>query len=259
MAPDLDIGAAQTVTSAFLGGRLELGQPSVGHRCGTDAVLLAAAAPGGFCGLAIDAGAGAGAAGLALAVTRPAARVGLLDNDPFMVKLALANCAQNRLAERCYGVEADLLSPASWRGAGLQAESAQLVITNPPFLDPARARLSPDPQKRRAHAMPEEGPAALAAWIAACLALVRPGGLLILIHRPDALPHILQALAGRAGGVTLMPVYPREGANAARILVRGKKGSRAPFAIAPPLILHKGERFTAAAEDLHRGVSLIDW
>ena len=61
----------QLVTDAFLGGRLLLRQPADGHRIGTDAVLLAAAAPGDFSGLAIDAGAGVGAAGLALAIARP--------------------------------------------------------------------------------------------------------------------------------------------------------------------------------------------
>jgi tRNA1(Val) A37 N6-methylase TrmN6 len=251
--------APQIAASAFLGGRLRLAQPVKGHRCGTDAVLLAAAAPAGFSGLAMDAGAGIGAAGLALTMTRPGARAGLLENDPFTAELARENVIQNGLRERCYVIEADLMSPASRRGAGVEDECAELVLTNPPFLDPGRARLSPDPHKRRAHAMQAEGTPALAAWIAACLALVAPGGLLILIHRPDALPHILQSLAARAGGITILPVYPRQGSEAARILVRGKKGSRAPLAIAPPLILHEGQRFTPAAEAIHRGAAMIDW
>ena len=141
--------------------------------------------------------------------------------------------------------------------AGSEQLAAGLVITNPPFLDPSRARLSPDPRKRRAHAMPTEG--ALAAWIVASLALVAPGGLFILIHRPDALPLILQTLAGRAGGIAVLPVYPRRETKAGRILVRGEKGSRAPLAIAPPLVLHDGEGFTEAADAIHRGVAMIEW
>ncbi|HUI20561.1 MAG TPA: methyltransferase [Methylocella sp.] len=247
------------VTDAFLGGRLLLRQPIDGHRSGTDAVLLAAAAPGTFSGLAIDAGSGVGAAGLALAMARPGLRVGLLENDPSLARLARENLLQNGLADRGYIVEADLLSPASRRAAGLVDGSAGLVISNPPFLDPGRARLSPDALRRRAHAMPAPGPAALAAWIAAALALVAPGGLFILIHRPDAVPVILEALAARTGGITVLPVYPRRGANAVRVLVRGKKGSRAPFVISPPLILHDGQGFTPDAEAIHRGALLIDW
>jgi tRNA1(Val) A37 N6-methylase TrmN6 len=89
--------------------------------------------------------------------------------------------------------------------------------------------------------------------------LVAPGGLMILIHRPDALPVILKTLAGRAGGITILPVYPRREAAAGRVLVRGKKGSRAPLSIAPPLVLHEGKGFTSAAEAIHRGTLLIEW
>lgn len=247
------------VTSAFLGGRLALNQPANGHRSGTDAILLAAAAPADFCGLAIDAGAGAGAAGLALAATHSQARVGLLENDALMVALALANCVENRLDERCFVLKADLLSPASRRDAGLTDETARLVITNPPFLDPGRARLSPEPRKRHAHAMQAQGPEALTAWIRACLALVEPGGELILIHRPDALSNILEAMAGRAGGATVLPIHPRAASKAVRILVRGKKGSRGPLAIAAPLVLHEGERFTPFAEAINCGRAAIVW
>ena len=247
------------VIDAFLGGRLRIRQPAEGHRCGTDAVLLAAAAPADFSGLAIDAGAGVGAAGLALAIARPRLRLGLLENDPSLAGLARANLLENGLTDRGSVVEADLLSRASRRAAGLDDESAGLVISNPPFLDPGRARLSPDPRKRRAHVMPAAGPAALAAWIAAAMALLAPGGLVILIHRPDALPVILETLAGRAGGITVLPVYPRRQASASRILVRGKKGSRAPLAIAPPLVLHDREGFTPAAEAIHKGAAAIEW
>lgn len=181
MAEGCDDGPQEVVINAFLGGQLQLAQPVKGHRCGTDAALLAAAAPAGSSGLAIDVGAGVGAAGLALARMQPGARVGLLENDPFIAKLARANITQNELEERCFVVEADLLVGMSRRGAGLRDESAHLVITNPPFLDPAGVRLSPEPQRRLARTMQAEGPAALSAWIAATLALVAPGGLLIMI------------------------------------------------------------------------------
>src|SRR5450631_4426116 len=246
-------------TDAFLGGRLRLRQPAEGHRSGTDAVLLAAAAPADFSGIAIDVGAGVGAAGLAMAIARPGMRVGLLENDPFLAELARTNLLENGLPDRGYVVEADLLSAASRRAAGLTGESAGLVISNPPFLDPGRTRLSPDARRRRAHVMPAAGTSALAAWIAAALELVAPGGLIILIHRPDALPVILDSLGARAGGITVLPVYPRRESSAGRILVRGKKGSRAPVAIAPGLVLHDGNGFTPAAEAIHRGASLIDW
>jgi tRNA1(Val) A37 N6-methylase TrmN6 len=260
MMSDLpEAGSRKAVADSFLGGRLLLHQPEGGHRCGTDAVLLAAAVPADFSGLAIDAGAGVGAAGLALAISRPRAEVGLLESDHFVAGLARANIAQNGLSDRCYVVEADLLSPASRQAAGLREAGAGLVITNPPFLDPGNARLSPEPHKRRAHTMQAEGPSALVNWIAASLSLVAPGGLFIMIHRPDVLPVILLSLSGRAGGITVLPVYPRLKTKARRILLRAKKGSHAPFALAPPLVLHDEKGFTAAADAIHRGKATIEW
>ncbi|HET6377255.1 MAG TPA: methyltransferase [Methylocella sp.] len=242
--------------SAFLGGKLQLFQPAAGHRCGTDAVLLAAAAPRVIEGLAIDAGSGVGAAGLSFAVLRPGIEIGLVENDPATAELARRNISQNGLSGRCRVFEADLLSPEARRSAGLRGESAALVMTNPPYLDPSRARLSPDPSKQKAHVI---GGGGLRAWIHASLALAAPGGTLILINRPEALPEILHSLEGRAGGVTLLPIYSRKGKPAARLLVRAVKGSRAPLAIAPPLVLHEGEGFTAFADALHKGTAAIGW
>ncbi len=255
----LDAGPRETLTDAFLGGRLTLTQPARGHRLGTDAALLAAAAPAAFTGLGLDAGAGAGGAGLALALTRPGAEVGLIENDPFMAGLARVNIAQNGLNRRCFVAEADLLSPSSRAAAGLGSETAQLVLTNPPYLDPSSARLSPDPQRRRAHAMSAEVPGGLAAWIEACFALLAPRGVLIMIHRPEALSHLLQSMGARSGAITVLPIYPREKSEAVRILVRAKKGSRAPLSIAAPLVLHSGGGFTPLADALHRGAAVIDW
>jgi tRNA1(Val) A37 N6-methylase TrmN6 len=244
---------------AFLGGRLRLRQPAKGHRAGTDAILLAAAAPAEVSGLVLDIGAGVGAAGLALAKLRPQLTFGLVENDPFAAALARDNLSLNGLVGLGQVYEADVLSAESLSAAGLLAGSARLVITNPPFLDPARARLSSEPGKRAAHAMPAAQPHALSAWIVACIALLEAGGLFVMIHKPEALPEILAALAGRAGALALLPVHAREGEPATRILLRGKKGGRAPLAIAPPLVLHAGQKFGRTAEALHRGEELIDW
>jgi tRNA1(Val) A37 N6-methylase TrmN6 len=93
----------------------------------------------------------------------------------------------------------------------------------------------------------------------AALALLAPGGLFLMIHRADALPAILKGAAGRVGGLRLLPVAPRENEPATRLLVGGRKGSRAPLAILPPLILHGADgAFTSRAESIHRGEQGID-
>jgi len=260
---DAQQGESETSCDALLNGRIKLHQPRKGHRAGTDAILLAAAAPAAIKGLALDIGAGVGTAGLILASRCPALCLGLIENDAELVSLAQGNLRLNGLEGRGHVHEADIFSGASRRAAGLKPEMAALVMTNPPYADPGRSRVSPLASKRSAHVMPEAGGkndiAPLTAWIRACLALLAPGGTFLMIHRPEALPDILAAAGKRIGGVSLLPVYPQAGKSANRIILSGKKGSRAPLLIVPSLVLQAEGKFTAQAEAIHRGEALIDW
>ncbi len=87
-----------------------------------------------------------------------------------------------------------------------------------------------------------------------------PRGALVCIHRAAALPRLLASLDRRFGGIAVRPVLPRAGRPAVRVLVRAVKGSRAPFALLAPLVLHD-ERgaFTPEADALHRGRARLRW
>ena len=76
-----------------------------------------------------------------------------------------------------------------------------------------------------------------------------------MIHRADALSELLSAFEGRFGALSILPIYPHDGASATRLLVEGIKGSRAPLTLMKGLILHeKNGRFTAETEAIHRGL-----
>ncbi|MGA8172823.1 MAG: methyltransferase [Methylocystis sp.] len=236
--------------SRFLGGRLLLAQHERGHRAGTDAALLATATPREVDGLVLDVGAGAGAVGLSAALLAPAAHIGLIELDFSTCELARENIALNGLGERARVFEVDILDTESRRAAGLVPEAAQVVLTNPPFFQRHRVRVTPDPRKAMAHV----GAAPLEDWTRACLALLAPGGIFVMIHRADALAKCLAATAQRLGGIELLPVAPRVGEAATRVLLRGVKGSRAPLKLHAPLALHeKDGAFTPLAEAIHRG------
>ena len=83
-SPELESAAiADGLTEdRWLGGRLVLVQPRRGHRVGTDAALLVAAAGDARQGRIVDVGAGVGAVGLALAQRNPLASVDLVELDP---------------------------------------------------------------------------------------------------------------------------------------------------------------------------------
>jgi len=242
-----------TEPDAFLGGRLRLRQPPRGaHRAGTDAVLLARLLVPDPGATLYDLGASTGAVGLAVARVSDACRVVLVERDPDLVALARENVAANGLDARVAVIEADILAPgAQRRASGLAPDSADIVLTNPPFFEEGAHRPSPTPQKASAHTFVAGG---LDPWLRTCADLLRPGGRLGLIHRADALPACLDALRGRFGDCAVRPVHGRADRPAIRVLIAAVKGSRAPFRLLPPLVLQdEAGRFTPEAEALHRG------
>lgn len=238
---------------AFLGGRIALRQPEKGHRAGTDAVLLAACVPDRPA-RAVDVGSGVGAAGLSALARVAGLDVTCVEIDPAIAGLCGANIAENGFGARARAVQADVLTARGRRAAGLADGGFDLVLTNPPFLDPGSARVSPDPARARAHV----AVGGVEAWMKASLALLRPGGSFLMIHRADALADILAAAKGRIGAVRLLPVHAKAGEPAVRLLVSGEKGSRGPLSILPPLVLHGPDGgFTPQAQAIHRGAAGI--
>jgi len=241
---------------AILGGRLRLWQPRRGHRFGHDAILLAAATPARDGARVVDIGAGVGAAGLALAARAPGLRVTLVEISSGLAALAALNAARNQLASRVDAVALDVAaSPADYAAAGLPAASCDAVLMNPPFNDPIRHKSSPDRRRRDAHDL---APASLVAWVDTAARLLREGGVLTVIYRADGLIDLVSALAGRFGAIALLPVHGKPGARAIRISVGAMKGSNAPPAILPGLVLaaEDGTPTEAAEAVLRHGAEL---
>lgn len=239
--------ALPTSVDAVLGGRLRLRQPRRGHRVGHDAILLAAATGGRPGEQAVEFGAGVGAAGLALAQRVTGLAVALVELDPELCALAEENAQANGLAGRVRVVCADV--------ERLPAQAADRVLMNPPFNDPARHHVSPDPKRRRAHIA---GPALLPAWIASAARTLRGGGVLTLIWRADDLDTVLEAVRGPFGAVTVLPVLPRGGAAPVRVLVRAVNGAAWTRGDCAALILNdaSGKPTPAAEAVMRHGATL---
>jgi tRNA1(Val) A37 N6-methylase TrmN6 len=248
-------------SDAWLGTRLTLVQPKGGHRVGSDAALLAAAIDVTE-GRVADIGAGVGAVGLALLRGRERLTADLIEIDGDLVQLARQNAELNALSQRLRVLELDILDARARREAGLAEGTADAVVTNPPFFDSTRVRASANDARRRAHVFPagEHPVAPLVGWIRASVGILKPGGRFVMIHRPEALAAILEAAENRLGALALLPVHPRAGAAAHRLLVSAIKGSRAPLSLRPGLHLHQADgRLTEEADSIHRGEALIDW
>ena len=212
----------------FLCGRLRLLQPVQGYRAATDPVLLAAACPAEPGQSVLDLGCGAGAAALCLGARVPGLTLAGLELQPAYADLARRNAERNGISVEVQ--EGDLARiPKPLR------RDFDHVIANPPYY-PAGG--SPSPLAIRARAMQVETP--LADWVAAATRRLRPGGWLTLICGADGLPEVLAALAPKLGSAAVLPLAAREGRPALRVILRARKGGRAPFRLLAPLVIHQG-------------------
>jgi tRNA1(Val) A37 N6-methylase TrmN6 len=129
-------------------------------------------------------------------------------------------------------------------------------MANPPYLSDGAATPPPDAGKARANV---EGEAQLADWVRFALAMVRPKGSITFIHRADRLEALLGAMTGKAGDITVFPLWPGNGKPASRVILRARKGVANPTRLLPGLVLHEADgRYTAAADAVLRdGAGLL--
>ncbi|MDQ0315856.1 tRNA1(Val) (adenine(37)-N6)-methyltransferase [Amorphus orientalis] len=252
--------ADETTQDRFLDGAFVLMQRRRGaHRCGSDAILLAATVSGDAVGRTVDLGSGPGAAGFAVAV-RTRSDVVLVDMDAESLALAAASLRlpENAgFANRIGVVQGDIEGPvAEFTELGLAAGSADRVIANPPFFEHGRHRAAPSDGRARARMLGEAG---LSPWLKRAAHLLRPSGSLHLILPASLLAQALSLMEGRFGAVDILPVHARPNTPADRILVTAIKGSRAGLRIVPGLVMHEPDgRYSDAASRILRAGAAID-
>ena len=79
------------------------------------------------------------------------------------------------------------------------------------------------------------------------------------IRNSNTLTHVVKN--GRVYDAnTLAEIHPRAGAEAHRVIVQGRKGSRAPLKLLQGLVLHgAGNAFVPAIEAVLRDGAALDW
>lgn len=230
---------AHTTLDGFLGGRIAILQPKDGYRAATDPVFLAAAAPVEPGESVLELGCGVGVASLCLLARLPGAVATGIERQPDYASLAEENARRNRLPLEV--VTGDLTHPPP----SLRARTFDHAIANPPFFRAGDGTGARD--AGREIAFREDAP--LSAWIDAGLRRLRPGGWLTMIHLSERLGDILADLSGRAGSVSILPIVPRVGRPASRVIIRARKTGRAPLRLLSPFILHEGAAHLADGDD----------
>lgn len=234
------------IEDRLLGGKVRLRQPRDGYRAAIDPVLLAASVPARPGERVLDLGTGAGAAALCLMARVEGLSVVGVEIDSATAQLARENAALN-------GRDAFIVREGDIARLPEDLRGFDRVMANPPYLDAAQADPSPDPGRRRSN-LDEAG---LGAWIDAALAAAVPGGALTFIHRADRLGDLLSLLNGRAGAIVVVPLWPKAGEAAKRVIVEARAGRRTPLRLHPGLVLHEPDgRYTGPADAILKGAAL---
>ncbi|MES2472985.1 MAG: methyltransferase [Pseudomonadota bacterium] len=231
------------MTDTFLDGRVRVVQPESGFRAGLDAVMLAAGVPAKSGHAALELGSGVGTVSLCLAARVPGIIVTGVEQDAGLVRLAGENAASNGADARF--VAADIFALPS----ELKRDFDQ-VFCNPPFH--GEGQVSPD--AARAAALMDGG--SLRDWLKLGLQRTVSGGFFTAILRADRLNEALAALPEK--GVLAFPLWPHAGEAPKRVIVQARKGSSAPFALLPGLVLHSADGGWTPESDaiLRRGEAL---
>lgn len=244
-----------TVDAFHFGGFYIVQPKGRGHRAGMDAMLLASMVVTEGPIRVADLGSGAGAAGMAVAARLAQAEVTLVEKSAEMANYARKSTVLTEnaaIAPRLTLIEADVTLKGKARvAAGLPDDSFDHVIMNPPFNDPSDRR-APDNLKAAAHAMHDD---LFETWLRTAGAILKPGGQLSLIARPESIAEIIDACGKRFGGIEITLIHPREGESAIRLLLSAIKGSRARLVFRSPLYMHPhgSHTFLADVDDLNNG------
>lgn len=223
----------------FLGGRLQIWQPKQGYRAATDPVFLAAACPAKTGERVLELGCGAGVASLCLHARVAGLHLTGVERQAAYGDLARRNA---QAADAAFEViEADLADLP----ADLRQQSFDHVIANPPYFRAGGGTQAMD--AGREQALREETP--LAQWISTGKARLKSGGWLTLIHQAERLPEILTLLQDGFGAIRVLPIAPRQGRDATRIIVSARKAAKAPFTLLPPFVVHKGTHHLGDGDD----------
>ena len=233
----------------MLNGRVALRQPRQGFRAGLDAVLLAAFVPAKPGETVLEAGTGTGAAFLCLVARVPGLSIRAVEREAAMAALTRENAARAGLTAHIE--QGDIADLALARALGPVAHG----FANPPYWPGG----TPPPGAMRRAATHEAGPG-LVDWVGFLAAAIAPRGSLSLILPAARFDAAVAAMREHGfGAVELLPLWPRAGVAAKRVLLRARKGARSPAKILPGLVLHEADgRFTPAAEAILRDATALN-
>jgi len=209
----------------FLGGKLKITQPAKGFRSGSDAVLLANLA-NTTKGKALDVGCGVGVSTFCYAFHNKQANITGIDIQENLLHLAKENAKKNEININFNKV--DILKDKP------EYQTYDAVITNPPFFKSGHGLISDNKIKQTANT----GEIDLKKWINFCFLSLKDKGDFTIIFLADRLSELLHLMHEKFGDIEIIPLYPKAGKNAGRIIIKAKKNTAGITKLTSGIILH---------------------
>lgn len=221
---------------------MRLIQPKEGYRVSMDTVMLAATVPAKPGEKVIEGGIGSGGAAICLARRVPGVSVLGLEKQDDMLAYARRNIEHNSLNEYVSAEKGDITDLSSGEA------TFDHVMVNPPYLADGKGIRPPAETKGLAHM---DKSASLRDWVRFCVYKVKNKGTVSIIYRADRVDEVIAHLHRRVGELKIMPLWPRMGVPAKRVIIQGRKGMRGTASILPGMALHgEVERYTPEAKKI---------
>ncbi|MCB1529970.1 MAG: methyltransferase [Rhodospirillales bacterium] len=214
-----------------LNKKVRLLQPAEGFRTSMDSVMLAAACPIKEGETFLDMGCGVGGAGFCVLWRVAGTQLTGVELQDSHVALAEENIGLNKMEGRAEFVCDDIRRYQS-------AAPFNHVICNPPYLEAGHHSPSPRPEKAVAMGHEEEA-LSVSDWIDAGFRNLKSKGSLTMIHRADAADRMIRAMGKRFGDIEIIPLWPKAGAPAKRMIIRARKDRKGGAILHPGVILHE--------------------
>ena len=231
-------------TIEILGRRLKLKHLPNGFITSMDSVLLAAACPIKSGQNLLDMGCGVGGAGFCV-LERIVCDVHLtgFDIQEKQIELAKLNASVNGY-DGCTQFETTDIKDFN------NEKAYHHVICNPPYLEKDGHLRSPYAHKATAMGHDVDG-GTIGDWIVKAHDVLKSKGTFTLIHRADQIDKIIRSMGKRFGSIEIIPLWPKAGVNAKRVIVRAIKDRRSPTTLHSGIILHDSDgQYTIEANNI---------
>lgn len=243
-------------------------QPKYGFRFGEDSVLLAAIAEG-VCPHTsrkihvADLGAGSGAVSVLMASRNRMLSIYAIELDPHRLDCLRRNIELNDLSDRMSAYHLNIRSLIMRKQSdgwpdGLKPSECDIVVMNPPYRVPAKSSVdrfeSGDERERSSLMAGEELTISLEELMLASARLLKHGGRLVMVHRPQRLPDIIGYMRQAAIEPVSLQVMESLPAKApSRLIIIGRKGIKSGGFrwLAPLTVYSKPGQMTDEAADLY--------